>query len=72
MTVTVKHIPQDTDWNRSFNVLVPLAIQGRAAKLISKATPPTQRSGSMGHQIEIDGKGYYVPSWAIAFGEKTI
>jgi len=72
MTVTVKHIPQETEWQRSFNVLVPLTIQGREATLISLATPPSRYRGSMGHQISIDGQGYSVPSWAVAFGEKTI
>jgi len=65
MNIIVNHIPQDTEWNRSFNVLVPLEIQGKKGVLIQRGTNPTIWKGSMGHQISIDGKGYCVPSWAI-------
>lgn len=62
--VTVKHIPQDTEWNRSFNVLVPLDIQGKTGELLKEAQPPNMQHGSIGAQVKIEGKHYCLPVWS--------
>lgn len=64
--IFVKHIPQDTDFHRSFNVLVPLHIQGQPCQLIERGG--IGKSGrTINHQIWIDGKAYGVPTWALTF-----
>jgi len=60
----VKPIPQDTEQHRSFNVLVPLNIQGKFCRIV-KEGGRTDRGGTIGHQICVEGRGYNVPTWAI-------
>jgi hypothetical protein len=63
--ILIKSIPQDSDWNKSFNVLVPLEIQGKGGILIKSAESPTCRKGSQSAIVWIDNKNYFIPSWAI-------
>jgi len=62
--IFVKNIPQDTDFHKSFNVLVPLDIQGKECQLISKGGI-AQNGRSMSHQIKVNNNFYSVPTWAI-------
>jgi hypothetical protein len=62
--IIIKNIPQDTEWNKSFNVLVPLDIQGKEGELIEEEKHPTMTRGSIGAQISVEGKHYSIPGWA--------
>ena len=55
-------IPQK---NSSYNVLVPKEIQGKECKIIKLAQRPTATSGSVGHTIQVNGKYFNVPVWAV-------
>lgn len=65
MNVRIKHVPQDTEWTRSFNVLVPLDIQGKEGVLVQRGTNPTIYRGSVGHTVLIDNKPYCLPCWSV-------
>ena len=67
----VKSNPQDTEWHQSFNVLVPLCIQGKECAVIEFGNPSTRTSGSTSTIIRVEGKQYAVPSWAIEFETKV-
>jgi len=61
----VINIPQKTDWDRSFNVLVPLEIQGKECEVLKFGSPPEKYRGSTSTIIRIDGKIFGVPAWAV-------
>jgi len=64
IVVIVKPIPQDTEWNRSFNVLVPLNIQGKTGELMREAQSPNMQHGSIGAEIKIEDQVHSLPVWA--------
>lgn len=67
----VKNIPQDTEQHQSFNVLVPLHIQGKECTVIEFGKPPTMTRGSTSNIILVEGKQYAVPLWAIEFNSNV-
>lgn len=61
---SIVNIPQDNEYHRSFNVLVPLEIQGKPCRVVSIGG--ISRSGrTIAHQVCVEGKGYSIPSWAL-------
>lgn len=64
-------IPQDSEYRKSFNVLVPLAIQGKECKIIEKPKSPNTQRASVGWEVEIEGRGYTLPSWAVELTKRV-
>jgi hypothetical protein len=63
--VKVCELNQSDWWQKSFNVLVPLEIQGKNGILVALGQSPNQRHGSICPRILVRGKEYSVPVWAI-------
>jgi hypothetical protein len=64
----IKQIPQDTEYHRSFNVFVPLAIQGKPCCVVSIGG--IAKDGSIiSHKVSVEGKNYFIPAWAL--GERV-
>jgi hypothetical protein len=64
-TLFIAIIPQEDEYKASFNVLVPLSIQGKPCKVLTPAQSPTAYRGSINPTVEVEGKRYQVPTWAI-------
>ncbi len=63
--IFVNTIPQDTEYHKSFNVLVPIEIQGKEGILLAPSQRSNERRGSISARIRVDEKNYFVPSWAV-------
>ena len=61
----VVHINQEDHYQASFNVLVPLDIQGKECTVLSEGQPATLNRGTTSTYILVDGKRYGVPRWAV-------
>lgn len=61
----VKNIPQEKEFWRSFNVLVPLEIQGKQCELVSRGGTCKRTGRSISHGIRVGGNYYSVPVWSV-------
>ena len=72
MIGTVVTIPQDNWYKKSFNLVVPLSIQGKPCEIIEESKSPNTYRGSMNMQISVEGKSYSVPRWAVCNRQKVV
>jgi hypothetical protein len=65
-------IPQDNWYEKSFNVLVPLSIQGQPCRVLKAAERATFKQGTQSAVVLVNGKVYGVPGWAIVEPPKPV
>ena len=65
MKTFVATLPDNHHNKSTVNILIPIAIQGKECSVIRPGKAMTETSGPIWAIINVDGKEYVIPEWAV-------